>query len=636
MNQSAPSLERSALDRIDNLLTQIEQLTYPETEPPVFHAEGLNGLVELLNATGGAVWLVRGTECSVLHATGHAGTCPASSENIATVCAGAAPERRSGPQGAACVFAGRDIDPRHRLLLEVRFSADASIPAGIDDILVVFSGIFAEYHRARLLGVLGQQIELANRTAELASALHQTLRSDHIATIFANDAAPICGVDRISVLQVRAAHVQLLAATGVTNVNERSDAARALEQFVRRVRSVGNPPGWCDAQTAADDVREAVSDFLTQTGACSVRWEILGPDPQSWEACCGAIIFEKFTAAVPDASVQSGSDPIPETMTHASQAFANAAAYEQRSLSGYITTFRETIRSRRSLWTVGIVATLLLMLCVFPADFEIKALGQVQPIQRRRVFAPDDGVITSLLVTNEATVEAGDPLLQLHNPDMDLEEKRIVGEISTATARLAATEAARVDYANRNLRDVSQGQLTAEAEELRQRIASLESQRAIVERRINSLTVCAPIDGEVFRRHLVVDLEGRPVQRGQLLLSVNQPKGAWQLELRVPDRSVRHVLAAAQDSDEPLTVRFLFRTSPSQTWQESLGSISQATDLDETGNLSSLAIVPLKQTDRDLLRPGSSVIASIGCGSKPLGYVLFREVIEFVQTYILF
>ena len=99
---------------------------------------------------------------------------------------------------------------------------------------------------------------------------------------------------------------------------------------------------------------------------------------------------------------------------------------------------------------------------------------------------------------------------------------------------------------------------------------------------------------------------------------------------------MRHVLAAAQDSDEPLTVRFLFRTSPSQTWQESLGSISQATDLDETGNLSSLAIVPLKQTDRDLLRPGSSVIASIGCGSKPLGYVLFREVIEFVQTYILF
>jgi hypothetical protein len=38
----------------------------------------------------------------------------------------------------------------------------------------------------------------------------------------------------------------------------------------------------------------------------------------------------------------------------------------------------------------------------------------------------------------------------------------------------------------------------------------------------------------------------------------------------------------------------------------------------------------------DNLRPGSECSAKIYCGQKPLGYVLFYEVIAFVQKNILF
>jgi hypothetical protein len=38
----------------------------------------------------------------------------------------------------------------------------------------------------------------------------------------------------------------------------------------------------------------------------------------------------------------------------------------------------------------------------------------------------------------------------------------------------------------------------------------------------------------------------------------------------------------------------------------------------------------------DALRPGAAVAARIDCGYRPLGYVLFYEVLAFVQKNVLF
>jgi hypothetical protein len=158
--------------------------------------------------------------------------------------------------------------------------------------------------------------------------------------------------------------------------------------------------------------------------------------------------------------------------------------------------------------------------------------------------------------------------------------------------------------------------------------------------------VRSPIGGQVFRRDLMSDLNARPVKQGQQLLEVVEPDGPWRLELRVPDRVIRHVRAAWETSAaglQPsenvtagLPVRFILRTAPEQTWHERVTHVGVVTELDETGNLSSEAIVPLTSTKMEGLRPGAGVIASIHCGRRPLGFVWFRELIEFVQTHVLF
>ena len=182
----------------------------------------------------------------------------------------------------------------------------------------------------------------------------------------------------------------------------------------------------------------------------------------------------------------------------------------------------------------------------------------------------------------------------------------------------------------------SSGQLAAEEEELKQSINSLNRQLEIINRRIAELTVRSPITGQVVRWDLIRSLDARPVRQGQLLMQVVDTQGPWQIELRIPDRSVRHVLAAQAATKEGLGVRFLFRMAPGVTYSAKLGTVNLATDLDQAGELSTLATVPLNQSEIPDLRPGSSVIAKIHCGRRSIGYVWLREFFEFLQTRILF
>ena len=182
------------------------------------------------------------------------------------------------------------------------------------------------------------------------------------------------------------------------------------------------------------------------------------------------------------------------------------------------------------------------------------------------------------------------------------------------------------------------GQLAAEEEELKKTLESLGRQLEIVNRRVAELTLRSPIAGQVVRWDLIRSLESRPVRQGQLLMQVVDPAGPWQLELRIPDRHVRHVLAAqaaATDANR-LSVRFLFRMSPKTTYSAMLDDVHFATDLDQDGELSTLAKVTLNPKNIPDLRPGSSVIAKINCGRRSIGYVWLRELLEFLQTRVFF
>lgn len=630
----------SLLARIDGLLEHAEMLARTNVATNDYYRQVLGELADILEADGVAVWSARNDSVSLLfdtcsdldrdrvaQAVEPVGRIEA--DRTVLVPPGANGRLSNALEFARCI-ACVSVAPSLRLALDVRLPPVAQRGENIADVVSALAAIVVEFHRGRQLERMFSLSVERDHVASLCQTLHTTLNRRRIALDLANEGAAALRVDRVSVLLADESGFRLEAATSVNEINHRANASRAIEQLVFDVRLQGTALPW----TSAGEPPDAAKTYLQESGANHVRVEPLGVKAGSWEGAYAAVVLESFS----NTPLNPDFDSIAEVCRHAATALANAAANESQGLRSRLLSWKVLAPARRVRTIAMSIGGVLLALAVIPTDFELESHGQVQPARRRHIYAPADGVITQVSVNNAAAVDEGATLAVMRNPDLDLEEQRIRGDIATSNARIAAIMATRIDRDRRNSTTTSAGQLAAEEEELKQTLASLTRQLEIVNRRVAELTLRSPIAGQVVRWDLIRSLESRPVRQGQLLMQVVDPAGPWQIELRIPDRHVRHVLAAhaATKDNQRLPVRFLFRMSPTTTYSATLDDVNLATDLDQEGELSTLARVTVNPKDIPNLRPGSSVIAKINCGRRSLGYVWLRELLEFLQTRVLF
>jgi hypothetical protein len=181
--------------------------------------------------------------------------------------------------------------------------------------------------------------------------------------------------------------------------------------------------------------------------------------------------------------------------------------------------------------------------------------------------------------------------------------------------------------------------LTAEAEELKKLAESLRAQHKILERQQREMSVYSPIAGEVLTWNVHETLENRPVQRGQLLLTIADRSGPWILELHVKDHHIGHVLEAQPAAGESLPVSFILATDPETTYRGRIEKVAMISENDETHGQSVLLTVALDDAARRSipeLRPGATVLGRIDCGRRSLGYVWFHDLIDAVYTWVWF
>lgn len=643
---SHESVSRSAafMTRVDGLLEHAERLAQSTAQSAEFYQQVLSELADILEADGVAVWSIRDHDVSLFFDTntdpnfhwGQSALEPIGrleADRTVIVPPNVNGRLPNATEFARCI-ACQTVAPSLMLALDVRLPATAQRGENIAEVVTTVAAIVVEFHRGRQLTRLMTWNSERDRIATLCRSLHALLDERQIASELANDGPAVLKVDRVSVLLALGTGFQLEAATSVSELNHRANASRAIETLVNELHAQGNALPWTTLSENKDDeaIAHSVQKYLQESGAKCVRVEPLSEKLGSWEAALGAVVLEQFGVD----QAKPADDGIAELCRNTAIALTNAVRLEAQSLQGQLRRWKALAKSEQARIIVGVTLGVLALLFIFPKDFELEVLGQVQPIARRQIYAPANGIITRVAVENAKSVAPGDLLAVMRNADLDLEEQRIRGEIATSTARLASVRAARVENDRRSPTSTSAGQLTAEEEELKQQITSLNRQLEIVTKRIAELTLRSPIEGKISRWDLIRSLESRPVQQGQLLMQVVDTNGAWQLELRIPDRSVRHVLLAQSQSQKPLPVRFLFRMSPKNSYSAPLDTVNLVTDLDEVGELSTLATVPLKHSEIPDLRPGSSVIAKIHCGRRSLAYVWLRELWEFLQIRVLF
>jgi hypothetical protein len=220
---------------------------------------------------------------------------------------------------------------------------------------------------------------------------------------------------------------------------------------------------------------------------------------------------------------------------------------------------------------------------------------------------------------------------------LDLEFKRVWGELQTSEKQLVAVQTEQLQ--NRHEDDVQRKratELTAQEEELREIQTSLQSQYAILRQQQAELEVRSPIAGEPLTWSIERLLAGRPVTRGQVLLTMADLGGPWRLELRIPDRRMLAVLGAQRNSPQPLDVSFTLATDPGHALSGKLDRVGQRAELTENEGAVVLATVAVDGEQIPERVPGAGVVAHVNCGRRPIGYVLLHDLIDAVRAWMFY
>ena len=298
----------------------------------------------------------------------------------------------------------------------------------------------------------------------------------------------------------------------------------------------------------------------------------------------------------------------------------------------------------RNVFRLGVVAILLASLatalCTIQMPLSVDVRGQLRPVDRQDVFAPRSGIVDALAAEHGDQVTTGQTLLVLRDPELSTEIERLRGEQAKVERQLDAVRATRSTANTSNSDPVEMYRLSGEEQQLKTELNNLARQLQLLNQQAESLVVASPLDGMVTTWQVAERLApGRPVERGQVLVSVANTAGDWILELAVPDERVDMLRSAA---NQPLRVEYRLGSDSSRMHSATVTHIAQRVDLVTTPSGEQQRQLRIEATPDDAipadlraaaLRPGGSVRARIVVGDKPLGYVLTNDLRRTIRDW---
>lgn len=440
-----------------------------------------------------------------------------------------------------------------------------------------------------------------------------------VAAAAANDGRSLLGCDRLSVWRREGKRWQAAAISGAAGVDRRANQVSVLARLVAAAANAGEP-FWCElpAQEPPASLQQALAAYRREVPAAAVAiLPLCRPDGNQAER-------EPFAALVLEGLTPAATLP-PRDRTQLVAAQIEAALGWDRPRSSGLCFWRaraaRQIVSPLRLALLG-GAAIALALAFIPADFTVPCSGQLQPAHRREIFAPDDAVVREVRVQHGERVQAGQLLLALADPKLEMELRRVRGEIQTVQKQLAGKEARRlVGRASHPDRAAPDDLLALEHEELLERLDSLTRQQKILDDSHRQLDVLAPFDGQLLTWDVGALLAARPVRRGEKLMTLGDTAGPWVVELAVPDSGIGHVLD--QQADGPCEVSFVLPADDAAVHRGRIREIGAAAENPPAPPSVRVVVEPDDAIARP--RPGAVVAARVHCGRRALGYVWLHD-----------
>ena len=581
-------------DLLQTILERAER-RWGESTDEAFFPTVLQQSLSDLELHGLTAWTHDETSQSLVAAAGTAPESPCDLDTLRMAVSGHVSTIRSSSNGRTSgrtFLAAAPVSRDRRLVL----AAEEGLSPLNQDVLAPLAEVCADLHRRELVEHWDEFTRGGSSLQGVISRLHSTLDSDVVANVLATDASCVLPARTLAVARRSGRHWQVVATTGVSQPNDRSDAVRKIQ---------------ADLEAAAAG------------GTVSEKKTVLPLHPSAdWSGADWAMVIE-HDSCLPEASLR-------QLQTHASLALANCDDAADRSPASWL---------RRRLWSwsrpktliLSVIAIAIVLCLIFiPVELRIEAYGELVPVQRQFVFAPEDGTIAELHVDDGMAVTDGDLLCVLTNEALDDRHETISGDLAAANARLASIAAIR---STGRANTTGAGLLSAEQAELDVKVQSLVRQKDIMDQRLSHLKVRADQTGRVYGDRLRQVLPHRPVVRGQYLFEVSNPASGWQLELRVEESDIRHVQQVCQRDGSMPSVSYCLETSADVIRETTLTTLAASAAVESTGQVSTLATAVLSAGEFPDQRPGAGVIARIDCGKRSVGFVWFRRVIDALRRF---
>lgn len=273
-----------------------------------------------------------------------------------------------------------------------------------------------------------------------------------------------------------------------------------------------------------------------------------------------------------------------------------------RSLTQHLVSFaQEKLRSR----VARIVKWALLgigLVLLIPFPYKVSCNCEIQPVLRRFIAAPHDGVLEKNLVENGDVVEDGQVVANLDGRQLRIELAGLEAELKGIAKRRAAA------MANNQIADsqISFSQMKQKQAEIK-----------LINEQLKNLEIRSPIDGIIVAGDLE-KVEGAPVEMGQTLFEVG-PLDRMLAEIAIPEREIPYVEPGMQ-----ITIKL--DAYPFKSWY---GTVTKIHAKSEIKDQESVFIAEVELDNSDLnLKPGMKGRAKVVSNAYPIGWNLFHHPVE--------
>lgn len=542
-----------------------------------------------------------------------------------------------------------------------------------------------EYLKSRRLRDFTAKQTLWEQLEGFTSLVHERLDSRTTAFTIANEGRRLIGCDRVTVVLKHGPKYVVEAISGQDTFDKRSNVVRMLRDLSAVVVKSGEDLWYAgDTTNLSPQVEKAVNAYVDESHTKQIavlplrEADPLSDDPnrpKRRENMLGAIVIEQLVDSRPPDGLMQRVDVV---RRHSSTALTNAQSHEHLFL---LPLWRTIGKSRFLVAARNLPKTILASMAILAAilamwlvrwDFTVVSDGRLLPEVRQYVFAAQDGIVYDVPVDDGDAVAAGQVVARQRNRVLEGQITELEGQINTNDGQQRLLDVQYRQAKGRpDSRDADLISLGSEISKLRGEGESLKSQLAILKEEEANLTITSPIDGKVVTWKVRDLIQNRPVRTGARLMEIANPNKEWELEIDVPEAKMGHVIRymrqlREQDPDAPLEVTFMLASNPGVEFRGRVTHVDSSAEIKgESGNTvrmdvafdqdellwmmpgatektvaalkadpaaAAKAIDELKRN----LKVGADIKAKIHCGRKPIGYVWFHELWEFIQSRILF